>query len=132
MVNSPPVDAFGDGLGQGGAQLLVHIIDAETWAEAQSAGSYAAASLETEGFIHLSHPQQIVWVANQFYKGQSGLMLLCIDSTKLTAELRYDEVPGHGTFPHLYGPMNLEAVTQVLPFGLDGEGGFVLPTELQQ
>ncbi len=116
---------------QDSPQLLVHIIDAETWATAQAAGSYAAASLETEGFIHLSQPQQIVWVANQFYQGQSGLMLLCIDPAKLTAELRYDEVPGHGTFPHLYGAMNLDAVTQVLPFGLDAEGGFVLPTELQ-
>ena len=123
MTDSPSVQAD--------AQLLVHIIDAETWAAAQAAGSYAAASLETEGFIHLSQPQQIVWVANQFYQGQSGLMLLCIDPTKLTAELRYDEVPGHGTFPHLYGPMNLEAVTQVLPFGTDSEGGFILPAALQ-
>ncbi len=111
---------------------LVHIIEAEVWRAAQTAGFYAAASLETEGFIHLSHPQQVVWVANQFYKGQSGLMLLCIDPAKLSAELRYDEVPGHGTFPHLYGAMNLEAVTQVLPFGLDREGGFVLPQALQR
>ncbi len=127
MANSPSAAPSG----QENPQLLVHIIDAGTWTAAQAAGSYAAASLDTEGFIHLSQPQQIVWVANQFYKGQSGLMLLCIDPAKLSAELRYDEVPGHGTFPHLYGPMNLEAVTQVLPFGLDGHGSFVLPTELQ-
>lgn len=123
MTDSPSVKAD--------AQLLVHIIDPETWAAAQASGAYGAESLATEGFIHLSQPQQIVWVANQFYKGQSGLMLLCIDPSQLTAELRYDEVPGHGTFPHLYGPMNLDAVTQVLPFGLDGDGKFVLPSELQ-
>ncbi len=128
MTNSPSVAPSV----QESPQLLVHILDAETWAAAQAAGSYAAASLETEGFIHLSQPKQVVWAANQFYKGQTGLMLLCIDPTKLSAELRYDEVPGHGTFPHLYGAMNLEAVTQVLPFGLDGDGGFVLPKELQR
>lgn len=112
------------------AQLLVHIIDPAAWQTAQAAGSYAAESLETEGFIHLSQPQQVVWVANQFYGGQQGLMLLCIDPARLTAELRYDEVPGHGTFPHLYGALNLEAVTQVLPFGLDEDGKFALPAEL--
>lgn len=101
--------------------MLVHIIEPEVWATAQASGSYAAASLETEGFIHLSQPQQVVWVANQFYNGQTGLLLLCVDPDKLTAELRYDEVPGHGTFPHLYGPMNLDAVTQTLPFGLNDE-----------
>lgn len=119
-----------EGLANDSPQLLVHIIEAEAWAAAQAVGSYAAASLETEGFIHLSQPQQVVWVANQFYQGQSGLMLLCIDPAQLTAELRYDEVPGHGTFPHLYGALNLEAVTQVLPFELCAEGGFVLPQEL--
>lgn len=110
--------------------LLVHIIEAETWAAAQAAGSYAAASLEAEGFIHLSQPQQVVWVANQFYRGQSGLLLLCIDPAQLSAELRYDEVPGHGTFPHLYGPLNLEAVTGFLPFELGADGDFILPQAL--
>ena len=113
------------------SKLLLHIVEQQLWHEAQAAGVYRAASLETEGFIHLSQLPQVVWVANQFYKGQSGLMLMCIDSDKLTAELRYDEVPGHGTFPHLYGPMNLDAVTQVLPFGTDADGGFVLPVALQ-
>jgi len=108
-------------------QLLLHIIETEAWAAAQAAGSYAAASLETEGFIHLSQPEQVAWVANQFYKGQPGLMLLCIDPTQLSAELRYDEVPGHGTFPHLYGSLNLDAVTQVVPFEPDTDGSFSLP-----
>lgn len=116
--------------GQASPQLLVHIIEAEAWTAAQAAGSYAAASLETEGFIHLSQPQQVLWVAKQFYKGQSGLMLLCIDPAQLSAELRYEEVPSHGTFPHLYGALNLDAVTQVLPLELGPEGGFILPQAL--
>lgn len=111
------------------AQLL-HITPLGDWQAAEAQGHYAAASLETEGFIHLSQPEQVVWAANQFYLGQSGLVLLCIDSSRLTADLRYDEVPGHGRFPHLYGPLNLDAVTGVLPFEPGAEGRFVLPAEL--
>jgi uncharacterized protein (DUF952 family) len=116
--------------GEAAASPLLHITFLSDWQAAKVQGHYAPASLETEGFIHLSEAGQVVWVANQFYPGQSGLLLLCIDSSRLTAELRYDEVPGHGTFPHLYGPLNVDAVTGVLPFEPGAEGGFVLPAEL--
>jgi uncharacterized protein (DUF952 family) len=72
--------------------------------------------LQTEGFIHLSEQDQVQWVGNHFYQGQSGLLLLEIESECLTSELRYDEVSREGTFPHLYGPLNLEAVVQVWTF----------------
>jgi uncharacterized protein (DUF952 family) len=116
--------------GVAAASQLLHITPLSDWQAASAKGHYAAASLETEGFIHLSQPGQVVWVANQFYLGQSGLVLLCIDTSRLAAELRYDEVPGHGRFPHLYGPLNLDAVTGVLPFEPGAEGRFALPDGL--
>lgn len=105
---------------------LLHITPRCDWEAAQATGSYAPASLEAEGFIHLSEAAQVLWVAHQFYRSQRGLVLLAIDPACLTAELRYDEVPGHGTFPHLYGPLNLAAVTGVFGFepGEDGEFGW--------
>lgn len=110
--------------------MLLHIIENTVWQAAQASASYAPASLAAEGFIHLSQPGQVVWVANQFYQGQTGLLLLCIDPERLAPALRYDEVPGHGTFPHLYGPLNLDAVVQVLPLETGETGGFVLPAAL--
>lgn len=95
---------------------LFHITEAMHWQAAQSKGVYLAASLQTQGFIHLSAQDQVAWVGNHFYQGQSGLVLLEIESELLTSELRYDEVPNEGTFPHLYGPLNLDAVVQVWPF----------------
>jgi uncharacterized protein (DUF952 family) len=109
--------------------MLFHITDQTTWKAAQAAGVYRPDSLENEGYIHLSGIEQVLWVANQFYRGQSGLVLLGIQVDRLQASLRYDKVPGQGTFPHLYGPLNLDAVAQVQPFSPGADGQFVLPAD---
>jgi uncharacterized protein (DUF952 family) len=95
---------------------LFHITEAISWQTAQVSGQYLAASLQTEGFIHLSERQQVKWVGTHFYRDRSDLVLLEIDSDRLTSKLRYDEVIGDGTFPHLYGPLNLDAIVKVWPF----------------
>lgn len=110
--------------------ILLHIIEQTAWQTALTVGRYAPQSLTTEGFIHFSKPEQIVSVANSFYHGQRGLLLLVLDSNKLTAPLQFDAVPNHGTFPHLYGPLNLNAVTSVLPFEPNEDGTFPLPEEI--
>lgn len=107
--------------------LILHITPRSHWQQAQQTGEYRAASLETEGFIHCSTPSQIVVTANRFYQGQTDLVLLCIDPDHLHSELRYDKIDTGETFPHLYGPLNLEAVTQVLEFMPDENGTFQLP-----
>lgn len=88
--------------------------------------AYRHASLNTEGFIHCSTPSQLIGVANTFFKGQQGLVLLCIESERLQAELRYEEVDSQ-QFPHVYGEINLDAVRQVLDFEPNAVGEFELP-----
>lgn len=107
--------------------MLFHITEQLAWQTAQSAGQYQSDSLEREGFIHFSTEAQVLKTADRFYKGQSGLVLLGIDPEQLEAPLRYDEVPGHGVFPHLYGVLNLNAVVQVWPFHPQPDGSFILP-----
>ena len=98
-----------------------------TLSAAQAAGAYRAPSLETEGFIHFSTKDQVLATANWLYHGQTGLVLLAVDCDRLTAPLKYDEVPGHGTFPHLYGALNIDAVVKVFPFSPDEAGYFSMP-----
>jgi uncharacterized protein (DUF952 family) len=102
--------------------LIVHICPRQDWEQAQRAGQYRAASLDTEGFIHASRPEQVLGVANRFYRGINDLVLLWIEPGWLQAPLQFDPVDGD-TYPHLYGPVNLEAVVRVTPFqaGADGE-----------
>jgi uncharacterized protein (DUF952 family) len=109
---------------------ILHITQRQQWEKAQAIGFYQCESLESEGFIHCSTPQQVIRVANAFFAGQPGLVLLCIDSDRLQAELRYDEVEEGESFPHLYGSLNLDAVEMVLNFDPDANGKFELPSAL--
>jgi uncharacterized protein (DUF952 family) len=109
---------------------ILHITQRQQWALAQRNGHYWCDSLQSEGFIHCSTAQQIVKVANTFYPDRSGLVLLCIETDRLQSPLRYDLVEGGEVFPHLYGPLNLDAVLQVLDFEPNPNGKFDLPAQL--
>lgn len=93
--------------------MIYHITQRATWARAQAEGRYAADTLQSEGFIHLSTEAQVPWVAGRFYRGQADLVLLVVDPARLEAELRYEESEPGQHFPHLYGPLNLGAVVEV-------------------
>lgn len=117
--------------------VIYHITQAEAWAKAVEAGQYTAESLKTEGFIHCSTAAQVVGVANQLFMGQRGLVLLCVDlqrvsvdvafETPINPETRQPEQGSSELFPHIYGPLNLEAVVEVVPFEPGGDGMFTLP-----
>ncbi len=108
--------------------IIYHITSAGQWAEAQARGQYTADSLSSEGFIHCSKPGQVIATAARYYAGQSGLVLLAIAPARLTAEVRLENLKGGPeAFPHIYGPLNLDAVTAVLPFEPNPDGTFSLP-----
>lgn len=102
---------------------ILHICERTAWEDAVQRGEYRAASLDSEGFIHASLPEQVLWVANQFYRDAGPLILLHIDPQRLTASLQYDPV-GEERFPHIYGPINLEAVVEAVAFDPDPDGIF--------
>jgi uncharacterized protein (DUF952 family) len=110
---------------------IVHIAEAAQWQRARESGSYRGDTLETEGFIHCSRPQQVVPVANAFYRGRADLVLLVIDLEQVQAEVRYEAAPEGELFPHVYGPLNADAVRAVLPFAPRADGTFALPLELE-
>ena len=104
-------------------QYLVHLCTRAAWQAAQDAGSYQPPSLAAEGFIHLSRPDQILKVANTFYRGLAEAVLLWIDPTRLQAALRW-EAADADLFPHLYGALNLEAVAAINDLIPDQDGVF--------
>ncbi len=108
--------------------MILHLCPRSAWEDAQIQGAYRADSLESEGFIHCSRPEQVLRVANAYYRGQPDMLLLWIDPQKVTSEIRW-EASGKDTFPHIYGPLNLEAVIGVRDFPPEEDGGFrVLPS----
>jgi uncharacterized protein (DUF952 family) len=88
---------------------LVHLCQRSAWDQALAAGEYRAPSLEREGFIHCSRPEQVQRVALRFYRDLPGLILLWIDPERVRPEIRWETADGE-SFPHLYGPLNLDAV----------------------
>jgi uncharacterized protein (DUF952 family) len=109
---------------------IYHIALRSDWADAVAAGEYRVSTLgrtvEQEGFIHASTAAQVAGVANAFYTAAEDLLVLVIDPEKLTAPLRYDLVPGADEpFPHIYGPLNVDAVTGSVELRRDARGRYV-------
>jgi uncharacterized protein (DUF952 family) len=100
---------------------LFHITTEGAWAAARPSGVYRAASLETEGFIHLSTEAQWLRTANRFFRGQHGLVLLAIAAERVKAEVRFEAADGD-SFPHLYGPLDVDAVEQAWPLRVESDG----------
>lgn len=104
-------------------KFIVHICSRRSWQRFLEQGSYSPLSLQAEGFIHCSRPEQVLQVANHYYPAEQDLLLLWLDPRQLSSDLRWDLV-GDTTFPHVYGPINLEAVQAVSEFSPDQDGIF--------
>jgi uncharacterized protein (DUF952 family) len=116
--------------------MIYHLVSLLDWERARAIGLYEPESLRREGFIHLSTAAQVGRVANSFYRGQGGLVVLQVDPERLTSTLRW-EAPAHPgptdapptdeQFPHLYGPLNVDAVSRVVDFPPNPDGSFAVP-----
>lgn len=92
---------------------IYHLTTCQEWLEAKRKGQYEAPSLAEEGFIHCSEERQVSGVLERYFHGQTGLLKLQIETERLTSPLYYDWSPSlEDTFPHIYGPINLDAVTR--------------------
>jgi uncharacterized protein (DUF952 family) len=109
--------------------LIYHIATAADWAQAQAVGQYTTSTLgrtlADEGFIHASTAEQVAPVANMFYQGRPDLVLLVVDPDRVKPDIRLEPVPGWAEpFPHIYGPLNTDAVLETRPLEPDAQGQF--------
>jgi uncharacterized protein (DUF952 family) len=107
--------------------VIYHIATAPDWAQAQRDGQYTTSTrgrtLAEEGFIHASTAGQVAPVANAYYRGVPDLVVLVIDPGRVGPEIRYEIVPGSDApYPHIYGPLNTDAVVGTRPLE-PGPGG---------
>lgn len=112
--------------------LILHITSYKGWVKAMDSEQYETDSLRRDGFIHCSTHQQVIGVANSTFHGEHGLVLLCIDADLVDADIKYEDCYETGQiFPHIYGPLNTDAVMQVLPLQPDTDGKFAMPSALR-
>ena|ERR1035437_1367501 len=88
-------------------------------------------SLSGQGFIHCSKLDQVLDVANYLAPYDEEMMLIEIDEMKVLPEIRYENLDGgERLFPHIYGPLNRDAIVAIHPLVWDGEEGYQLPESL--
>lgn len=113
---------------------IFHIATAADWADAQRDGVYATSTrgrtLAQEGYIHAAQRDQVQGVFRRWYADAGEpLVLLTIETERLEAEVR-EEAPDPGRpslrFPHVYGPIPVGAVSDVIPLRADGRFPSVL------
>ena len=94
--------------------IIYHVTSAGEWTRATETGFYTAPSLQSEGFIHCSHENQLEGVLQRYFAGRSDLVKLTLDTDQLSAPVQYDRSPSlNEEFPHVYGPINVNAVIGV-------------------
>lgn len=104
---------------------ILHITERSLWDGARERGTYEVSTrgrtLQEEGFIHFSTREQLPRVAAFLYgeyDGPDELVVLVVDPALVQAPVRYEAVePGGEEFPHVYGPVPVEAVVDVEPWG---------------
>lgn len=119
-------------------RVILHIIARPAWDSRLEAGEIRSPSLATEGFIHFSTPAQLLRTADKHYHGRTDLLVLCVDADKLAAPLRWEAAgrsgppdnPSDPLYPHLYGPINLDAVIDVIDLPCRPDGSFTMPAAL--
>lgn len=88
---------------------IYHIVLPETWDDFHGT-SYEANSLVAEGFIHCSFADQLEAVLKRYYDGRDTVTILEIDPARLTSKLVVEPSTNGESYPHIYGPINSDAI----------------------
>jgi uncharacterized protein (DUF952 family) len=107
------------------SRTLFHLVGRDEWAQTSATQTYRPPSLTTEGFIHLSTASQLLGTARRFFAGRDDLLAVSIDEDRLGAAVRWESADGE-LFPHLYAPLDLSTVVEVIPLPRTNDG-FEIP-----
>jgi uncharacterized protein (DUF952 family) len=106
--------------------IIYHLVPIDYWESQPTDRPYTPADYASEGFIHCTRgEEQIAVVANRYYRDdQRRWLVLVLDEQAITSEIAYEPGRDGLLYPHIYGPLNREAVIKVLPMPRDPDGVF--------
>ena len=109
-------------------RTIYKICPASQWREAEKHGVYRGSADDArDGYIHFSTAGQLAGTLARHYRGQSGLFLVTVEADRLGDALRWEPSRGGDLFPHLYGELDMGAVTAVTELRLRSDGSHDLP-----
>ncbi|WDE13143.1 DUF952 domain-containing protein [Thalassomonas haliotis] len=91
--------------------------------QAQHNGELTRDSLAEEGFIHASPKHQLSRIANKYHTTTIEPLVMVVDKSRITNEVKWEPATG-GLYPHIYGPLNMDAVIRTVPIALSASGNF--------
>jgi len=107
---------------------IYKITPASAWREAERQGVYKGSADDLrDGYIHFSTASQVAGTARKHYFGQTGLFLVAVDADALGDALRWEPSRNGELFPHLYGELDLGAVTDMLELRARSDGTHHIP-----
>jgi uncharacterized protein (DUF952 family) len=103
---------------------IYHLVYANYWRKQDANTPYLPQNFDSDGFIHCTKGlEKLLQVANTFYCDVPGdFLLLTIDERRISAPVKYE-----GGFPHIYGPLNREAIISTHPMKRRDDGRFEPP-----
>jgi uncharacterized protein (DUF952 family) len=112
----------------GRVRTIYKICPASAWREAERQGVYRGSADDLrDGFIHFSSASQVAETAKKHFARQTGLFLIAVDADALGEALRWEASRGNELFPHLYGELDLGAVTAILDLRARSDGYHDIP-----
>lgn len=109
-------------------RTIYKICPASVWREAERRGVFRGSAADLcDGFIHFSTASQVAETAKKHFSGQTGLFLIAVDADALGDQLRWEISRNDEPFPHLYGELDLAAVTAVLEMRARSDGTHHIP-----
>jgi uncharacterized protein (DUF952 family) len=93
--------------------MIFHLVEPSYWQTFDKRGIYFSETFSDENFIHCCTIEQLSGVLGRFYKGVGNVLKLEIDEEKLTNKPIYEVAPDGEKFPHIYGGINKDAITEI-------------------
>ena len=99
--------------------FLYKIMSRQEWETAQAQGIYEGSEVDRrDGFIHLSAAHQVRATAQKHFSGQADLVLVSVREESVGLGLKWEASRGGDLFPHIYGPLQLDAIGDAVPLPL--------------
>jgi uncharacterized protein (DUF952 family) len=114
------------------SEIIYKIIPTEAWEQAVRADMFLGAPVDIrDGYIHFSDPTQVIETAAKHFSGQTDLTLVAVEYARLGDALKWEPSRGGALFPHLYGPLPMDAVLSATPLPLGPDGAHNFPDEVR-
>jgi uncharacterized protein (DUF952 family) len=107
--------------------VIFHLVPATYYRDCDPSAPYTPASFVDDGFIHCTDGiDNMTAVGNRYYKDDLRMyIVLVIDRAKVRPDVRYEDA--ERIYPHICGPLNRDAIREILPLMRSADGTIVRP-----